>query len=277
MTDLMVLTEEEIRYFRALLEWEPSDDEDDIQEKSHPPARPAGQFMFLVLGDKGCGKTSILERFCHGTFTTEDHPPDPAKQTIEQERDYQHTMLIEDKPYILNALELPSTHLSSAEHLKQAVQITEAAVLVYDVKSRASFALISDIYNRIHELVDGTRRYGLILVGNKSDYEDGDKDEDEEREVSWVEGYRIGCTFIETSAKTGENVDEVFTQLGREVLKLRWLSRQEREEIERPSTEVQRSSLDAEPARRLARWRSWARPWFRRRERERERKFSAPY
>ncbi|KAI1416168.1 P-loop containing nucleoside triphosphate hydrolase protein [Hypoxylon sp. FL1857] len=272
MTDLMILTEEEIRYFRALLAWEPSDDDDEeiIQEKPHPLERPAGEFMFLVLGDKGCGKTSILKRFCHGTFAAEDRPLDYYdEQAVDQERDYRHSMVIEDKTYILNALELPSGHLSSEEQLKQAVQITEAAVLVYDVTSRASFGLVSDIYSRIHEMVEGARRYGLILVGNKSDCEDA------EREVSWAEGYKIGCTFTETSAKTGENIDDVFTQLGREVLKLRWLTRQEREGIERPSTDIQQCSSDVSPSNRIARWRSWARPWFHRRARER--KCSAPY
>lgn len=71
MDDLMILTKEETRYFLALLSWEPSDEDEedkdadadeDIQEKSRNPIVIAGQFMFLVLGGKGCGKTSILER-----------------------------------------------------------------------------------------------------------------------------------------------------------------------------------------------------------------------
>ncbi|OTA95067.1 hypothetical protein M434DRAFT_29276 [Hypoxylon sp. CO27-5] len=270
MTDLMILTEEEVRYFQALLEWEPSDDDDDVtQEESLSPERPVGQFMFLVLGSKGCGKTSILERFCHGPFTAEDRPPGSEEQAVDEERDYRHVVMIDDQTYILNALELPSQHLFDEERLKKALQITEAAVLVYDVKSRASLRLVSDIYRRIHEMIEGTRRYGLVLVGNKSD------SEDEEREVSWTEGYKLGCTFIETSARTGENIDEVFTQLGREVLQLRWPGRQQREEIERSSAEAPQCRSDVSPSHRIARWKSWARPWFHRRAKER--KCSAPY
>ncbi len=48
----------------------------------------------------------------------------------------------------------------------------------------------------------------LILVGNKSD-------RDFEREVSREEGQaqarRFGCEFIETSAKSGQNIQRVFT------------------------------------------------------------------
>lgn len=56
-------TEDEIRYFRALLAWVASDEEDDSGYDKLPPLeRHAGEFMFLVLGDKGCGKTSLLDR-----------------------------------------------------------------------------------------------------------------------------------------------------------------------------------------------------------------------
>ncbi|OTB09164.1 hypothetical protein M426DRAFT_7181 [Hypoxylon sp. CI-4A] len=253
----MVWTEEEVRYLQAMLSW--SDEED--HGVMYIPERPTGQFMFLVLGAEGCGKTSILERFCHGTFnTTEDQPPDPE----EQERGYRHSMKIEDETYILHALELPSQYISDEERLRQALQITEAAVLVYDVKSRVSFTLVQDIYNRIHGILDETRVYGLALVGNSTECRDA------EREVSWAEGCRLAqsfrhrCMYLETSAKTGENVDILFPQLAEEVLKLRWLNYQQREEAGRSSADAQEGFVDASPSKRLARWKSWARPWFQR-------------
>ncbi|KAI1105130.1 P-loop containing nucleoside triphosphate hydrolase protein [Jackrogersella minutella] len=262
MSDLMVLTEEEIRYFLALLSWEPSDESEDDEDKddkvrSYAPEMPAGQFMVLVLGSKGCGKTSILERFCHGTFVEEAQEDDPPSYPDEQERGYRHSIKMEDQTYIVNALELPYEHLSDEERFKQAVQITEAAVLVYDVKSRASFSTVSEIHNHIHDTMEEPRMYSLILVGSNSDCED------EEREVPWAEGYKLAesfklsCTFLETSAKTGENIDKLFPQLGKDVLRLRWLNRQREGEDERPSTDVQRDSIDLTPSKRVGRWRSW--------------------
>ncbi|KAI0881736.1 P-loop containing nucleoside triphosphate hydrolase protein [Annulohypoxylon maeteangense] len=283
MDDLMVLTEEEVRYFLALLSWEPSDEDDedkdddddeDIQEIPHIPKQPAGHFMFLVLGAKGCGKTSILEKFCHDTFAQEDEE-NKSFDSNDQERGYRHSMKLEDQTYIFNVLELPSQDLSNEERLKEAVQITEAAVIVYDVRSRASFGLASEIHNRINAMVDEERMYGLVLLGNISDHED------KEREVSWAEGnklaqsFELQCTFVETSAKMGENIDRMFTQLGREVLKLRWLNRQRREQVGRISIDTHQCSIELSPLKRVARWRSWARPWFQRKAGER--KTSAPY
>ncbi|KAI1372042.1 P-loop containing nucleoside triphosphate hydrolase protein [Hypoxylon crocopeplum] len=275
MTDYMVFSEEEIRYYKALLSWKPSDEENALEKKSRLLERPTGQFMFLVLGTKGCGKTSILERvirpvkhhtisneaqFCHGTIAGEDRPPGIE----EQERGYRQTMRIEDQAYIVNALELPSRDLRDEECLKQAVQLTEAAVLVYDVKSRASFRFIQDVHNLIHGMIGDSRMYGVILVGSNSDCED------EQREVPWVEGYKLaesfklGCTFLETSAKTGDNIDKLFPQLGKEVLELRWIERQRRDHVERREAAAQHA-VDFSPVKRVARWRSWTRPWLQRR------------
>lgn len=176
-------------------------------------------------------------------------------------------MNIDHETYVLNALELPSQRLSNEEQLKQAVQITEAAVLAYDVRSRASFISAQETYNRIEGIVQDKRLYGLALVGTNSDCED------ERREVPWTEGYKLaesfklGCMFLETSVITGENVDKLFPQLGEEVLKLRWLNYQRREQAESVSDEQQRS-IDDSSTKRIARWKAWTRPWFQREERK---------
>jgi hypothetical protein len=61
-TGSMILTEEETRYFRALLAWEPSHVDGVVKRKPLPERSVAGEFRILLLGSKGCGKTGILTR-----------------------------------------------------------------------------------------------------------------------------------------------------------------------------------------------------------------------
>jgi hypothetical protein len=171
-------------------------------------------------------------------------------------------MQIEDQLYTVDALEFPSKNLSSDPSLMHAIDITEGAILIYDIKSRDSLKLVAGIQELIRDSI-GIREYGVLLVGNKSDCED------EEREIPWAEGHKsatafqIRCPFMETSAKTGDNVDKIFPELGREILKLRWLIQQRKEHAERLAAVVQ-DSLTV-PTKRVPRWRNWARPWFQRR------------
>ena len=57
----MVWTDEEAQYLRALLAWRPSK-ADGEKYAAMDTRKPAGEFRFLVIGARGCGKTSILTR-----------------------------------------------------------------------------------------------------------------------------------------------------------------------------------------------------------------------
>jgi len=78
--------------------------------------------------------------------------------------------------------------------------------IMYDISSRASFLNCRDWVDKARE--EGGDDVILILVGNKSDIPDT------EREVSSAEGEslanELGMLFIETSAKSGNNVKASF-------------------------------------------------------------------
>lgn len=166
---------------------------------------------------------------------------------------------------MVDALELPADHLASSAHLAQALAITDAAVLVYDITDLASLtylkSLSSTIYDAIHRPETGsptkkrngfftssptmkdtpsagmqkaTRPYHFLLLGAKNDVSP------EVRDVSWLEGQNAAteffgptgvaggtsASFMEVSAQSGENVGAMFPLLGREILQ----SRRERKE-----------------------------------------------
>lgn len=96
---------------------------------------------------------------------------------------------------------------SAALMLEQALAITEAAIVVYDVRDATSFRNAWSLY----ELLRWRRQFALLLVGCKSDADDS------ERCVAW------NGPFLEASAKTGDNVSELFACIGREILRQRQL------------------------------------------------------
>jgi len=79
--------------------------------------------------------------------------------------------------------------------------------LVYDITRRDTFNHISTWLDEVKS--NGNSDMVIILVGNKSDL-------DSKRQVSTEEGERFakenGLIFMETSAKTAENVEEAFLE-----------------------------------------------------------------
>ena len=87
-------------------------------------------------------------------------------------------------------------------------------MLVYDISKKESFESIQSWIDDCKSAAPETVL--MVLVGNKSDLT-------EERKVSEEEGREFaeknGLLFFETSAKTGENVKEVFQESTAEIAK----------------------------------------------------------
>ncbi|GJN90506.1 hypothetical protein Rhopal_003517-T1 [Rhodotorula paludigena] len=87
------------------------------------------------------------------------------------------------------------------------------AVVVYDITSRRSFESLQSWLSDARALASPDLE--VVIVGNKVDQED-------ERQVPYLEASRWaqehGALFVETSSKTGENVEQPFILLARAVL-----------------------------------------------------------
>ena len=83
----------------------------------------------------------------------------------------------------------------------------EAFLIVYSVTSRASFDRVEKFRTQVARVKDSDA-VPVVLVGNKIDRV-------HEREVETKHGeqlaQRLGCAFVETSAKTRENLEAFFT------------------------------------------------------------------
>jgi small GTP-binding protein len=88
----------------------------------------------------------------------------------------------------------------------------DALLLLYDVTSYSSFDNISSWLNQIKELTDN--QVLIMLIGNKIDKS--------QRVVSRETGERLArdyqINFLETSAKTGQNVELAFMTTAQDLL-----------------------------------------------------------
>lgn len=86
-------------------------------------------------------------------------------------------------------------------------------LLIYSITSRSSFERVPEFFHAI--TCDHKTNPIIVLVGNKVD-------EENNRQISRVEGIaqakELGVPFIETSAKTLVNVDNVFCYVLRRII-----------------------------------------------------------
>jgi len=90
------------------------------------------------------------------------------------------------------------------------------ALLLYDITNKDSVDDLQDWLNVIHSVPSPPKT--LILLEAKSDLED-ERLVTKEEVLKKYDTYKFQGEVLSTSSKTGENVEEAFEMLGREILK----------------------------------------------------------
>lgn len=162
------------------------------------------RFKLIVIGDPNVGKTSLINQFVQKRFL-EDYRPTLGISITNQTYKMQG---FEDK--LLNFMIWDLAGQKFFKRVRKAYyQSANAAFIMYDITRKDSFEnRIKFWYNDLHEIIPDIP---VVIVGNKIDLED-------QREVSTSEGRQIArelsCSFMETSAKSGENVKDAFSIIG---------------------------------------------------------------
>jgi len=157
-------------------------------------------FKIIIFGDAGCGKTTLTQRFLTNLFVSD--------QTMTIGVDFEVKSLSVDEQKV----KLQIWDFGGEERfrflLPTYVRGARGGLFLYDITNYSSIAHIDEWISVIRKEED---IFPIIVVGSKADLV-------ENREVSSADGIKIARSrhvngFIETSSKTGENVEKAFEAL----------------------------------------------------------------
>jgi small GTP-binding protein len=158
------------------------------------------KFKITLFGPGGVGKTSLLIRYIKDYFN-----PD-LKQTIGS------NFLIKDVELEDKQVRLLLWDIGGQEQFSKLRTIyfkgSNAALGVYDVTSPQSLLKLPGWVSSIKKTVKKT--IPMLVLGNKIDLE-RKVEKSEAEDLS----KRLNCEYLETSAKTGENVEFAFEKIAR--------------------------------------------------------------
>lgn len=160
------------------------------------------KYKVLIIGNSCAGKTSILRRHVEGKFS-EDVPG-----TIGV--DYRANTYIRDGA----RYDLQIWDTAGQERFKNVTlayyRKANAALLVFDLSDHQSFEAIPNWYAQLLEQTGKSKdELVVILIGNKSDLEHAVSS----HEIQQLAAKLKISTYIQTSAKHGDRINEVFDQL----------------------------------------------------------------
>ena len=166
------------------------------QSKSDPI-----KLKLIVVGDAPIGKTALISQFTNGDFSPSYMATIGVDFKIKE-------LTVYGKPFVLQIWDT-----AGQERFRSITRSyykgSGGVLIVCDLTSRSSFESLMNSW--LPEIKSGCDQdIPIILVGNKSDLLD-------QQEVNYYElqdfagSQGLSCVF--TSAKTGKNVEEAFSQL----------------------------------------------------------------
>ena len=159
--------------------------------------------QLLVIGDSSVGKTSLITRYTNGTFK-EEYLATVGLDYYSKNEEFNN-----------QTIQVKLWDTAGQERFKALTQNyfrnAEGVLLAFDVTNEESFNNLKDWISSIKINMEAKNIFlPLIVVGNKIDMEN-------DREITKEEAEKFASEnkykYFETSAKTGEGVDEAVKEL----------------------------------------------------------------
>ncbi|PHH82140.1 hypothetical protein CDD83_3355 [Cordyceps sp. RAO-2017] len=164
------------------------------------------ELHIVVLGAGGVGKSCLTAQFVHNEWI-ESYDP-----TIEDS--YRTQIQVDGRQVVLEILDTAGTEQFVAMR-DLYMKTGQGFLLVFSITSPSSLNELAGLRDEIIRMKDDDS-VPMVIVGNKADLE-------ETRAVPRAKGFSIsqrwGAPYYEASARTRTNVDEVFVDLCRQMLR----------------------------------------------------------
>jgi len=164
-------------------------------------------YSIAIMGPGAVGKSAMTVQYVQGVFARDYDP------TIEDA--YRKATVVDGQNCLLDILDTAGQEDFTALRSTW-MRERDGFILVFAVNARDTMDDLQSFYDQL-VVMHEDRMPPIVVVGNKCDLEN-------ERKVKTADGRRLAeqfskSSYVEASAKTGQNVDAVFSTLIREIRK----------------------------------------------------------
>ncbi|TNV75848.1 hypothetical protein FGO68_gene6676 [Halteria grandinella] len=163
----------------------------------------------VLLGDSGVGKSSIAQRYCKNIFS-DSHDVTIGGAYLQQ------TVTLSDGTQV----KLHIWDTGGSERFRSMVSLyyrdAAAAIICYDITDEKSF---QSVHFWVNEMINNNDKddFVMVLAGNKCDIETSKRVVTTQMAADLSQKHQM--ILSETSAKTGEGIQELFKQIAERIAK----------------------------------------------------------
>jgi small GTP-binding protein len=167
-------------------------------------------FKYIIIGDSGVGKSSILNTYMTNEF-------DPHTNSTIGVEFYTKRLNIDDKKIKIHMWDLAGQERFNSI-VKTYYRNCNGVLLIFDLTNKNSFDHVNYWYNELYKMysLDNIDEYNpsIFLIGNKNDISDRTVSTKDVEKMLFNKNI---TNYMECSAKTGDNINDIFNMLNNSV------------------------------------------------------------